>query len=224
MWVEAEVKLPTTMCRLVLLFLLVLPCWSQAQRTRALEQLAYTMAGSYTSAAQAQADSSYFEVELEMVRIWPKRRDGAWFYVEQATTASKEKPYRKRVYHLREVNDSTFITRILTIKSGAAFFGAYKDPVKLAKLSPDSLVALEGCDITLHRRGNTYVGSTEQGRCPSTREGASYTTSEVVLGADRMVSWDRGWDATGAQVWGATQGGYIFVKRTAAVSAPTSRP
>jgi hypothetical protein len=35
----------------------------------------------------------------------------------------------------------------------------------------------------------------------------------VVLGADRMVSWDRGWDATGAQVWGATKGGYIFVKR-----------
>ena len=209
---------------LLLLTLLVLPTWSHAQRTRALEQLATTMAGSYTSAEQAKADSSYFEIELEMVRIWPKRRDGAWFYVEQATASSKEKPYRQRVYHLREVNDSTFISRILTIKGGASFFGAYKDPVKLATLSPDSLVALEGCDITLHRRGNTYVGSTEEGRCPSTREGASYTTSEVVLGADRMVSWDRGWDANGAQVWGATKGGYIFVKRTAAVSAPTSRP
>lgn len=210
--------------RLFLLTLLVLPTWSHAQRTRALEQLATTMAGSYTSAEQAKADSSYFEIELEMVRIWPKRRDGAWFYVEQATATSKEKPYRQRVYHLREVNDSTFISRILTIKGGASFFGAYKDPVKLAALSPDSLVALEGCDITLHRRGNTYVGSTEQGRCPSTREGASYTTSKVVLSADRMVSWDRGWDANGAQVWGATKGGYIFVKRTAAVSAPTSRP
>ena len=209
---------------LLLLTLLVLPTWSHAQRTRALEQLSYTMAGSYTSAEQAKADSSYFEIELEMVRIWPKRRDGAWFYVEQATASSKDKPYRQRVYHLREVNDSTFISRILTIKGGASFFGAYKDPVKLATLSPDSLVALEGCDITLHRRGNTYVGSTEQGRCPSTREGASYTTSEVVLGADRMVSWDRGWDATGAQVWGATKGGYIFVKRTTAVSVPTSRP
>lgn len=199
---------------LVLLSLLVLPSLSHAQRTRALEQLAYVMAGSYTSAAQAKADSGYFEIELEMVRIWPKRRDGAWFYVEQATAASKEKPYRQRIYHLREVNDSTFISRILTIKGGASFFGAYRDPLKLATLSPDSLVVLEGCDITLHRRGNTYVGSTEQGRCPSTREGARYTTSEVVLSADRMVSWDRGWNADGVQVWGAEKGGYVFLKRT----------
>lgn len=199
---------------LVLLSLFVLPSLSHAQRTRALEQLAYVMAGSYTSAAQAKADSSYFEIELEMVRIWPKRRDGAWFYVEQATAASKEKPYRQRMYHLLEVNDSTFISRILTIKGGASFFGAYRDPLKLATLSPDSLVVLEGCDITLHRRGNTYVGSTEQGRCPSTREGARYTTSEVVLSADRMVSWDRGWNADGVQVWGAEKGGYVFLKRT----------
>jgi hypothetical protein len=185
----------------------------QAQRTRALEQLATTMAGSYTSAAQAQADSSYFEIELEMVRIWPKRRDGAWFYVEQATAASKEKPYRQRVYHLHEVNDSTFVSRILTIKGGAALFGAYKDPVKLATLSPDSLVALEGCDITLQQRGQGYAGSTVEGRCPSTREGAAFTTSEVMLYPDRMVSWDRGWDTRGEQVWGATKGGYIFIKR-----------
>ena len=58
---------------------IALPALIHAQRTRALEQLAMTMAGSYTSAAQAQADTSYFNIELEMVRIWPKRRDGAWF-------------------------------------------------------------------------------------------------------------------------------------------------
>ena len=190
-----------------------LPVLLQAQRTRALEQLAYTMAGSYTSAEQAKADSSYFEIELEMVRIWPKRRDGAWFYVEQATASNKEKPYRQRVYQLREVNDSTFVSRIFTIKGGAAFHGGYKDAMKLAPLSPDSLQALEGCDITLERRGIVYVGSTVEGRCPSTREGATFTTSEVTLHADRMISWDRGWDTKGTQVWGATKGGYIFLKQ-----------
>lgn len=197
----------------ILITTFALPVLLHAQRTRALEQLAYTMAGSYTSVEQAKADSSYFEIELEMVRIWPKRRDGAWFYVEQATASSKEKPYRQRVYHLREVNDSTFVSRILTIKGGAAYYGGYQDPLKLATLSADSLVALEGCDITLQRRGNGYVGSTVEGRCPSTREGATYTTSEVTLHPDRMVSWDRGWDAKGKQVWGAVKGGYVFIKR-----------
>jgi len=51
--------------------LLVLPTWSHAQRTRALEQLATTLAGSYSSADQARVDMGYFDIELEMVRIWP---------------------------------------------------------------------------------------------------------------------------------------------------------
>jgi hypothetical protein len=28
-----------------------------------------------------------------------------------------------------------------------------------------------------------------------------------------MVSWDQGWNGEGKQVWGATKGGYIFVKQ-----------
>ncbi|MBK7943219.1 MAG: chromophore lyase CpcT/CpeT [Flavobacteriales bacterium] len=185
---------------------------ASAQRTRALEQLAMTMAGSYTSAAQAQADTSYFEIELEMVRIWPKRRDGAWFYVEQATASSKGKPYRQRIYRLSEVNDSTFTSEIFSIRGGERHFGAYADAARLALLSPDSLSLLEGCAITLHRRGGTYIGSTHERDCPNQRSGAAYATSEVTLLPDRMISWDRGYNAAGAQVWGAEKGGYVFIK------------
>lgn len=197
----------------LLLTTFVLHALLHAQRTRALEQLTSTMAGSYTSAEQAKSDTSYFEIELEMVRIWPKRRDGAWFYVEQATADSKAKPYRQRVYHVQEVNDSTFTSNILTIKGGESLYGAFADPAKLERLNPDSLERLEGCAITLHRRGNTYTGSTHDRDCPSKRGKAVYTTSEVVLSSDRMVSWDRGWDAEGQQAWGAEKGGYIFIKR-----------
>lgn len=197
----------------ILIFTFGLPVLLHAQRTRALEQLAYTMAGSYTSAEQATADSSYFEIELEMVRIWPKRRDGAWFYVEQATAASKEKPYRQRVYHLQEVDDSTFTSHILTLRGGEAWYGAYADPMRLATLSADSLDVLEGCAITLHRRGDRYVGSTNGRDCTNAWGRATYATSEVVLSEGRMESWDRGWNDAGEQVWGAEKGGYIFLKR-----------
>ena len=184
-----------------------------AQRTRGLEQLAMTMAGSYTSAEQAKADTNYFEIELEMVRIWPKRKDGAWFYVEQATAESKAKPYRQRVYHVQQLDDSTFTSSILSIKGGATWYGAYADPAKLATLPADSLVAMDGCAITLHRRGGTYVGSTHDRDCPNQRGGASYATSEVTLLPDRMISWDRGYNDKGEQVWGAEKGGYVFIKR-----------
>jgi len=35
---------------------------------------------------------------------------------------------------------------------------------------------------------------------------------EVVITETQMVSWDRGFDAGGKQVWGAEKGGYVFKK------------
>lgn len=197
----------------ILLSALLSALFSTAQRTRALEALAMTMEGSYSSAEQAKSDTSYFNIELEMVRIWAKRRDGAWFYVEQAAAESKDKPYRQRVYRLTEMNDSTFRSEIYTIRSGERFFGAYKDLMLLAQLSPDSIDVMEGCAITLQRYKSIYSGSTTGRDCPNARSGAAYATSEVTIRSDRMISWDRGYDMAGKQVWGATKGGYVFLKR-----------
>lgn len=183
-----------------------------AQQNAPVERLAAIMEGSYSSAEQARTDTSYFDIELEMKRIWRERTDGVWLYVEQAAADSKAKPYRQRVYHLHQLDDSTFTSDIHTIKGGEQFFGAYMDAPKLAALQPDSLALLEGCTITLHLRGDAYVGSTNGQDCPNTRAGAAYATSEVVLGPDRMVSWDRGYSEAGEQVWGAEKGGYVFVK------------
>ena len=36
-------------------------------------------------------------------------------------------------------------------------------------------------------------------------------TSEVVVSPGRIESWDRGFDAEGAQVWGAEKGAYVFL-------------
>jgi hypothetical protein len=184
-----------------------------AQRTRALEELSSTMVGSYTSAAQAAEDTTYFNIELEMVRVWPKRKDGVWLYVEQAAVKSKEKPYRQRVYHVQQVNDSTFTSDILSIKSGDTLFGAYKDPILLERLRMNSLVVIEGCTITLHQRGKTYVGSTGGRTCSNAWGKATYATSEVTIAPSLMVSWDRGYNDADEQVWGAEKGGYRFMRK-----------
>jgi hypothetical protein len=44
-------------------------------------------------------------------------------------------------------------------------------------------------------------------------KGASYATSEVVIYSDKLISWDRGWNDEGKQVWGAQKGGYVFLKQ-----------
>jgi len=46
------------------------------------EILADWMTGSFSSAAQAEADSAFFDIRLEMVRIRPDLTDATWLYVE----------------------------------------------------------------------------------------------------------------------------------------------
>ena len=48
--------------------------------------------------------------------------------------------------------------------------------------------------------------------CKSTLRGAAYATSVVSIGRAALVSWDRGFDESGKQVWGAVKSGYVFEK------------
>ena len=85
---------------------------------------------------------------------------------------------------------------------------------KLNKISADSLINRQGCAIYLRRIDkNIYKGSTPGKECLSSLRGAAYATSEVTIWPDRLISWDRGWNDKGQQVWGAEKGGYIFVKQ-----------
>lgn len=171
------------------------------------------MTGSFNSEAQSLKDSDYFNISLEMVQIWKEKKDGPWLYIEQAIAASKEKPYRQRIYHLQHVKDNIYTSTVFTLPDPTAVIGAWKDPQKLSRLSTDSLTLRDGCDITLKFENGKFVGSTTGQKCPSDRRGASYATSKVSIDKDKMVSWDQGFDKDGKQVWGATKGGYIFIKQ-----------
>jgi len=178
-----------------------------------LEKLASCMAGSFSSADQAARDSTYLDIRLRMAPIWPARVDGCWLYVEQAVAGHEDRPYRQRVYSLRQIEPNRFESRVYALDHPLRFAGAWKDAQPLAALSPDSLIPREGCSIFLQRRaGPIYVGSTEGEGCASDLRGAKYATSEVTITPWQLVSWDRGFDAQGRQVWGAEGGGYIFRK------------
>lgn len=178
-----------------------------------LELLRSHMSGSFSSALQAKNDSDFYEIHLHMKPIWEDRKDGFWLYVEQAIVSALDKPYRQRIYHVSLLNDTTLSSSVFELKSPLRFAGAYNNVDLLKSLTADSLEAREGCTIYLHPRSNhTFVGSTFQQACLSSLRGATYATSEVVISKDLLVSWDRGWDSQGKQVWGAVSSGYQFVK------------
>lgn len=178
-----------------------------------LTRLVGYMQGSFSSAAQAARDSSYFDIRLHMAPIWKKQsKGGHWLYVEQAMASRQEAPYRQRVYHVHRNAQGQLVSEVFTFSQPKRMAGQWKQPEPLTALTPDSLQLRTGCAIVLHAEGDAFVGKTGDKTCPSDLRGAAFATSEVRITPDKLLSWDRGFDSTGKQVWGATQGGYEFIK------------
>lgn len=178
-------------------------------------RVAVLMAGSYSSAAQAAADSAYFDVHLHMVPIWTDRADGPWLYVEQAMADQQSAPYRQRVYHL--VDHGRGVVESIVFKlpgDPSSYAGAWRDPGRLNALDPSLLEPRMGCSVFLEPAGmDRFVGSTHGDSCVSDLRGAVSATSEITLMPGMIESWDRGYDAAHQQVWGAKTGPYQFIKQ-----------
>ena len=177
--------------------------------------LASMLTGSFSSAAQAASDpDNYFDIRLEVAPGWVDRADGPWLYVEQAAASALERPYRQRVYRL-EGGGADGLRSVMYELPGdpVAFAGAFRDAAPLASLEPADLLPLPGCTVHLNAAGDARIsGSTREDECGTQWGDAVYATSEVTLTPEWMESWDRGYDADGNQVWGATKGPYRFVR------------
>ena len=180
--------------------------------------VASLLTGHFTSAAQSKADPEFVEVHLHMAPIWPERNDGPWLYVEQAMSTALDKPYRQRIYRLVDRSEGLGAlkveSQVFELPNPAERIGAWAEPTRFAGDSPEALIARDGCAITLtpvaEAAQGMWSGSTEGDLCLSSLRGAKYATSEVWLTHAVLRTWDRGFDASGAQVWGAKKGPYIF--------------
>lgn len=171
------------------------------------------MQGHFDSEQQSKADKDFFNIHLNMAKIWPKEA-GTWLYVEQAAATHLDEPYRQRVYQVTQITDNEFASKVYTFDNGKSYAGAYKSAAPLANLSPANLTERAGCTVylTWDETQQHFNGSTKANECESNLRGASYATSDVTVTKDKIVSWDRGYDINDKQVWGAEKAGYIFMK------------
>lgn len=210
-----------TLCLCLLLTVFFFSC-KNSQKTQSknktdrynpeLAELVERMTGSFNSYRQSIDDPSYFNITLEMHRIWEDRKDGYWLYVEQAVASMKHRPYRQRVYHVTALNPRTFSSAVYTLPDEKRFIGAYKQKNAFLTLTPDSLEIREGCAIVMRKEIDAFVGQTNEKECGSTLRGATYATSKVNIYKDRLESWDQGFNDQDVHVWGAVKGPYIFDK------------
>ena len=186
------------------------------QNSPQVNMIANWMAGSYSSAAQSQADPEYKHIVLHMKPIWTDQPNGRWLYVEQAMQEAADKPYRQRVYHLVHHDDGAVESLVFELPGDALqYAGAWKQDQPLNQLLPSQLTPRSGCGVKLKAKSTTqWSGSTDGDMCASSLRGAAYATSEVTVTESEITSWDRGFDSAGKQVWGATKGPYQFKKQT----------
>lgn len=179
-----------------------------------LSVLAHWMTGDFSSEAQSKRDSDYFDIRLHIRPIWTNDKPNIWLYVEQATAAAEDKPYRQRIYKLEKENGKTFKSIVYTLPEPAKWIGAYKNPGLFNQLKPSELTLRQGCTVFLERTKNgAFSGKTRGEGCESNLRGAKYAVSSVQITEKMLLSWDQGFEAAGKQVWGAEKGGYEFVKQ-----------
>ena len=204
---------------ILLIFVLVFNCKNTEKTTlteenkeaEGLEELFTLMQGSFNSEIQSQVDSAYYNISLHMYPIWEDK--GNFLYVEQALNSMQNKPYRQRIYEIAQLNDSTFSSAVYTLDVDSIWIGKWKTPKAFDSISIKDIALKEGCEVILKRISeNHYMGKTGDTTCISTMRGASFARSEVEILEDKILSWDRGFDAEGNYVWGAEKGPYIFNK------------
>lgn len=194
---------------LSVLFLFSCTVTKHTASNKEMDNLLDMMTGTFNSENQAMNDSSYYDITLQMYPIW-ENKDGNWLYVEQALSSVPNKPYRQRIYKIFQQGNQ-FVSAVYTLPKPEEYIGAWETPEKFNDLSSEDLELREGCAVYLSKTSDGhFIGATGENSCGSTMRGASFATSKVRIEKNKIVSWDQGFDKDGKQVWGATQGGYIF--------------
>jgi CpeT protein len=177
-------------------------------------QLVDWMSGDFSSQAQSLRDSAFFDIRLHIRPIWKSDKANHWLYVEQATAAAQNRPYRQRVYKVERAPDGGFRSVVYLLPDEKKYINAYQTPEKFDELKPADLLSRTGCTVFLKKQSDgTFAGATHESDCESNLRGAKYATSKVTVNSKMLLSWDQGFDAEGKQVWGAVKGGYEFLKQ-----------
>lgn len=167
--------------------------------------------GRFDSRAQSIRDPQYFAIQLLTCEVSVPDLGPRVMYVEQARMDALDAPYRQRLYVV-EAEEGGVSSRVFEFNNPAMVTGLCANPAS-ADVRPKDLVERAGCAVHLRAVGDHFEGGTRGQECESTLMGASYATSEVILRDDGLESWDRGFNAQGRQVWGATAGAYVFQRR-----------
>jgi hypothetical protein len=171
--------------------------------------------GAMDTSAQANANPKAPNVRITSCKVTVKdaasiNRPQTFLYQEQALSRKLNQPYRQRFLRIAPSRDKRSIeSAVYKPPTPKAWTGLCAKP-EAERVVRISEVGKSTCSVFLQRQGDKYVGETKAGGCPSDWKGATRITNHIVLHQAGMDTLDRGFDAAGKQIWGATDKPYQF--------------
>ncbi len=183
--------------------------------TPLLDRLDAFLKGRFDSSLQSEKQPQYFAIQLLGCSVEAPELGDRVLYIEQASMSALDEPYRQRLYLLEAHEEAqTAGTTVYSLEDPAASVGIC-GRIETIQFAQDEVMLRAGCGVFLDwtEEAGVFEGGTDGQSCESSLGGAAYANSEVWMDAEEIRSWDRGFDANGAQAWGATGGPYEFIRQ-----------
>ena len=175
--------------------------------------LARWMASDFSNQAQAYANPPFFAHIRVCMRPLPNDLlDGTSLFLEQAYDFMLNQPYRLRVIKLSVVDDRIELENF-KVKEQEKFYGASRNIDLLSTLTPDLIEKMEGCDMDVIWKGQSFQGQIKPGKaCIVERKGKiTYLDNSFEITDNKLISYDRGRDPeTDELIWGSIAGPFEF--------------
>ena len=184
---------------------------AQEYVTEKAKEVAKRLTGSYQNTEQA-VQPGYVLVRVTSCPVQVEQ-DGLYLYVEQTAIEFTKKPYRQRVYRIRDLGSEVIESKIFKINNQDDLVGVCERKQRIPMVPKDRLQDIE-CAVKLKPVGDVFTGTTGKEGCPTSFGGAVRAESEVTLYESGFDAWDRGYNSEGVQVWGPTEGPYKFRETT----------
>jgi hypothetical protein len=192
-----------------------------------LDRLCHCLAGVFQNRDQALADPAWFvHFKLWMHPIPLFAADSTTFFLEQASAAYPQPPYRQRVLRVRLLAGE-LTAEYYALKDPLAFQGSTQQPERLQALTPDQVRSLSGSRLRVKaimqpEAIRFEARQTPGERCQFTVDGEekwvelafdAIAPSSSNAGVAAFWMHDKGIEPqTGKATWGATNGPFKLVK------------
>jgi hypothetical protein len=205
-----------------------------------LNEIRDRLVGNFDNSEQASNDRNYSANNLHFIAFTPgsarksnnflkmkgKKKDvtpepkladdmkgGFWLYVEESRMAKSSVATGQNFLHFTRLDDQTVLVKSYDAPNPGSYAGSWSDPSKMKNLKLEDLSEQQHCEVYLKKdESGNYYGTTAGRECTSTTNGASYATVDVMIYPNMFLIWERGFDANGNQVWGATRESYKYTK------------